>query len=167
MRMSDIFSHILSSLSRASVSISPTDTHTYTHPVMCAFVQSCCSVSFPVWVFYSFSCRLMLSILRCLEPGPTMPRNTAMLITSESTTDTHTQARIQHCADVFAYIFLLFHYMCCVLMLLATPLIHILYICSMYCNSHSVIHNSLSHIEYSFCKYTKGIFAKSQLRKNS
>lgn len=97
-----------------------------------------------------------------------MPRNTATLITSESTTDTHTQASIQQCVDVFAYIFLVFYYMCCVLMLLATPLIHILYICSIYCNSHSVIHNSLSHIEYLFDSLVntqKEIFGKSSLRK--
>lgn len=35
-------------------------------------------------LFYSFSCRLMPCTQKSLEPGLTMPRNTAMLITSGS-----------------------------------------------------------------------------------
>lgn len=44
-----------------------------------------CSYSLqPFSLFYSFSCKLMPSTQNSLEPGLTMPRNTAMLITSGS-----------------------------------------------------------------------------------
>lgn len=66
-------------------------------PFKLCLILMCSYFLHPFSLFYSFSCKSMPSTQKSLDPGQTMPRNTAMLITSGSD--------MQY---ICAYIFLVF-----------------------------------------------------------